>query len=77
MCMLILHTIITPQSRAKADLDSTIFAYNYRAQLAYVTTFDHPHVHTYDIHNVSYECCGSNLYDTICRKVMMHVSRAR
>ena len=42
MCMLILHTIITPQSRVKADLDSTIFAYNYRAQLAYVTTFDHP-----------------------------------
>ena len=50
MCiMLILHTIITPQSRVKADLDSTIFAYNYRAQLAYVTTFDHPHVHNFHL----------------------------
>ena len=49
MCMLILRTIITPQSRVKADLDSTIFAYNYRAQLAYVTTFDHPHVHNFHL----------------------------
>ena len=26
-------------------------------------------IYTYDIHNVLYECRGSNLYDTICREV--------
>ena len=46
----------------KADLDGKILAYDYRAQLVYVMTFDYPHVYnfTYDIHNVSYECHGSN-----------------
>ena len=56
-----------------------IFAYDYRAQLAYVITFDHPHgtIFTYDIHNVSYKCRGSNLPNTICREVMTHASSAR
>ena len=26
-------------------------------------------IYTYDIHNVPYECRGSNLYDTICGEV--------
>ena len=29
----------------KADLDGTIFAYDYRGRLAYFMTFDHPHAH--------------------------------
>ena len=28
----------------KADLDGMIFAYNHRARLAYIRTFNHPHV---------------------------------
>lgn len=31
----------------KADLDGTIFAYDYCAWLAYVWTFDHPHAHNF------------------------------
>ena len=30
-----------------ADLDGTILAYDYRAQLAYVMTLDHTHVHNF------------------------------
>ena len=52
--------MLTLSVHVKADLDSTIFAYDYCAQLAYIMTFDHPHAHniivSYDIHNVSYEC---------------------
>ena len=33
----------------KADLDGSIFAYNYRAGLTYVMTFDHPHVHDFHL----------------------------
>ena len=33
----------------KADLDGTIFAYDYRARLAYVMTFDHPHAHSFHL----------------------------
>ena len=50
---------LTLSVSVKADLDSTIFAYDCCAQLAYIMTFDHPHAHnvvSYDIHNVSYEC---------------------
>ena len=50
---------LTLSVRVKADLDRTIFAYDYCVQLAYIMTFDHPHAHnivSYDIHNVSYEC---------------------
>ena len=52
-------TLVGLSVRVKADLDSTIFAYDYCAQLAYIMTFDHPRAHnivSYDIHNVSYEC---------------------
>ena len=31
----------------KADLDGTILAYDYRAQLAYVITLDHTHAHNF------------------------------
>ena len=31
----------------KADLDGTIFACHYRARLAYVMTFDHPHMRNF------------------------------
>ena len=31
----------------KADLDSAFFAYDYCAQLAYIGTFNHPHVHNF------------------------------
>ena len=58
----------------KADfVDSTIFAYDYRARLAYVKTFDHHtrKIFTYD------ECRGSNLHDTICREVMTYANHAR
>ena len=33
----------------KADLDGTIFAYNYRARLAYIMTFDHPQAHDFHL----------------------------
>ena len=33
----------------KADLDGTIFAYNYRARLAYIMTFDHPQTHDFHL----------------------------
>ena len=33
----------------KADLDSTIFAYDYRARLAFVMIFDHPHAHNFHL----------------------------
>jgi len=32
-----------------ANLDSTIFAYHYPPQLAYVTTFDLPHAHNFHL----------------------------
>ena len=32
-----------------ANLDSAIFAYDYRARLAYVMTFNHPHVHNFHL----------------------------
>ena len=58
-------TVLNNYSNIKADLDGTNFAYDYRARLAYVVTFDHPHsqIFTYDIQNVSYECRWSNLHD--------------
>ena len=31
----------------KADLDGTILAYDYRAQLAYVITLDHTYAHNF------------------------------
>ena len=34
-------------------------------------------IFTYDIHNVSYDCHGSNLHHTICGEVMTHASRAQ
>ena len=38
-------------STVKADLDGTcrICAYDYRARLAYVRTFDHPHMHNFHL----------------------------
>ena len=33
----------------KADLDGSIFAYNYRAGLTYVMTFDHQHAHDFHL----------------------------
>ena len=33
----------------KADLDGTIFAYDYRARLAYVMAFDHPDAHNWHV----------------------------
>ena len=66
-------------AHVKADLDGTSFAYDYRARLAYVMTFDHPHAHNFFIRHphVSYGCRGSYLHDTICREVMTYTSRAR
>ena len=32
-----------------ANLDSAIFAYDYRARLAYVMTFNHPHVRNFHL----------------------------
>lgn len=39
-------------------LQNLIFAHNYRAQLAYVMAFDHPHAHNFHVQHarVSYEC---------------------
>ena len=44
----------------KADLDGTIFAYDYRARLTYVMTFDHPTrtIFTYDIHTCPTDVVG-------------------
>ena len=36
----------------KADLDGTILAYDYRARLANVMTFDHPHAHNFHFRHV-------------------------
>ena len=33
----------------KADLDGTIFAYNYSGRLAYIMTFDHPQAHDFHL----------------------------
>ena len=33
----------------KADLGGKVFPYDYRAQLAYVMTFDHPHAYTFHL----------------------------
>ena len=33
------------QLSLKADLHGTIFAYDYRVRIAYVMTYDHPHIH--------------------------------
>ena len=35
------------KSNLKADLDGMIFAYDHHAQLAYIRTFNHPHVHNF------------------------------
>ena len=58
----------------KANLNGKILAYDYCAQLVYVMTSTiHMYtIFTYDIHNVLYECHGSNLQDTICHKVMTY-----
>ena len=66
-------------THVKADLHGTSFAYDYRARLAYVMTFDYPHAHNFFIRHphVSYGCRGSYLHDTICREVMTYTSRAR
>ena len=66
-------------AHVKADLDGTIFTYDYRARLAYAMTFDHPHAHNFLIRrpHVSYDCRGSYLHDMICREVMTDASRAR
>ena len=42
----------------KADLNGKIFPYDYRARLAYVMTFDHPHAHYFHLRHphVSYVC---------------------
>ena len=50
-------------THVKADLHGTSFAYDYRARLAYVMTFDHPHAHNFLIRRpyVSYDCRGSYL----------------
>ena len=63
----------------KADEDGTIFAYDYRARITYVMTFDHPHAHNFHLRHphMSYGYCGSNLSDTIWREVMTYASRAR
>ena len=59
----------------KADfVDGTIFAYDYRARLPYVKTFDHPYVHNFFTYD---KCRGSNLHYTICREVMTYANRAR
>ena len=49
----------------KAGLDSTIFAYDYRARLAYVMAIHTRTSFTYHIHNVSYEYRGCNLHHQI------------
>ena len=70
--MYCMHSNILDKNKLKADLD-------YRARLAYVMTFDHPHAHNFHLRypQVSYECRGSNLHYTICREVMKYTSRAR
>ena len=58
----------TARNSAMPDLDGTIFAYDYRARLAYVMIFDHrPHVHNFHLRHPheSYGCRGCNLHDTI------------
>ena len=57
----------------------TIFANDCRARIAHVVTSDHTHAHNFDLRHphVSYGCRGSNLHDTIRRKVMTYASRAR
>ena len=37
------------QLSLKADVEGMIFAYNYHVRLAYVMTFDHPHVHNFHL----------------------------
>ena len=70
--MYCMRSSILDKNKLKAYLD-------YRARLAYVMTFDHPHAHNSHLRypHVSYECRVSNLHDTICREVMTYVSRAR
>ena len=65
-------------AHVKADLDGTIFTYDYRARLAYAMTFDQPHAHNFLIRHphVSYGCRRSYLHGTICREVMTYASRA-
>ena len=57
-----------------------IFAYNYRAWLAndtsWLSTIHTRTIFTNAIHNVSYECPGSNSHDMIYCEVMTHGSRA-
>ena len=50
-----------------ADLDSMIFAYDYCVGLAYVMTFDHPHVRNFHLPHprMSYGCHGINLHNMI------------
>lgn len=65
-------------STVKAHVDDTcrILAYDYRAWLAYVMTFDHPHMHNFHLRhpNVSYGCHESNLHNTIWHEVMTYAS---
>jgi len=50
-----------------SDLDSAIFAYDYREGLAYVMTFDHPHVRNFHLPHprMEYGCHGINLHNMI------------
>ena len=45
-----------------ANLDSAIFAYDYRVGLAYVMTFDHPHVCNF---HLPHPRMGINLHNMI------------
>ena len=62
-----------------ANLDSAIFAYDYRARLAYVMTFNHPHVRNFRLRHprVSYGSHGTNLHNTIWHEVMTYASWAQ
>ena len=55
--------LCTQEARVALRPISTVpLAYDYRARLAYVMTFDHRHartIFTCEIHNVACECRGS------------------
>ena len=42
-------TVDSSQLSLKADVEGTNFAYDYRVQLAYVMTFDHPHADNFHL----------------------------
>ena len=64
----ILFSALCHKSYLKTGLDGTIFAYDCRAQLACVMTFDHRHAHNFHLRRhpqVLYRCRGSILHDMI------------